>query len=153
MIRLHTNGYYGLVRNDVSSVCVKGLRRAIIVELYSQGLTLKQVGEVFGLHESRVSRIVKHDERVEPLFGSGEWTPEVQDQNPKTCDRCGGDGGVIQRGSKLYCAACHRTGMDKRLQEQQIVAEIAQQYDELKSEYQAVASRKTLAQRRKNKRA
>lgn len=153
MIRLHTNGYYGLIRNDSTAVCAERLRKAIIVELYSQGLTLKQVGEVFGLHESRISQIVKHDSRVEPLFGSGEWTPDVQDQDPKTCDRCGGDDGVIQRGSALYCAACHRTGMDRRLQEQRVITEIAEQYEELEAEYQAVAERKPLAQRRKIKRA
>lgn len=153
MIRLHTSGYYGLVRNDSTAVCAKGLRKAIIVELYAQGLTLKQVGEVFGLHESRISQIVNHDPHVEPLFGSGEWRPDAEDQNPHTCDRCGGDDGVIKRGSKLYCAACHRTGFDRKLQEQRVVTEIAEQYGELEAEYQAVAARKPLAQRRKIKRA
>lgn len=153
MIRLHTNGYYGLVRNDSTSLCAKGVRKAIILELHAQGLTLKQVGEVFGLHESRISQIVKKDPNLSPLFGSGDWRPDVQDQDPRSCDRCGGDDGVIKRGSKLYCAACHRTGMDKRLQEQKTIAEIAEQYVEVENEYHAVAKRKSLAQRRKIKRA
>lgn len=153
MLKLHTNGYYALIRNESTSLCAKRLRRAIITELHAQGLTQRQVAEVFGIHETRVHQIIKSDPPVEPLFGSGEWTPAVQDQDPRTCGRCGGDDGVIQRGSKLYCAACHRTGNERRLKEQRTVTEIAEQYAEVETEYQAVASRKTLAQRRKIKRA
>lgn len=154
MIRLHTNGYFGVVQNGADSVCTKRLRKAIIVELYAQGLTLAQVGEVFGLRKTRVGEIVgSHNPHVEPLFGSGQWQPSAEDQNPHTCNRCGGDDGVIKQGSKLYCAACHRTGFDRKLQEQKVVAEIAEQFGELEADYQAAAKRKPLAQRRKIKRA
>lgn len=155
MIKLHANGYYGLIRTESRSICTAEVRKSLIGELYNRGLTLQQVAEVFGLHKTTVHRIVNRidGEAVEPLFGSGEWTPGVQDQDPRTCDRCGGDEGVVKKGSKLYCAACHRTGIDKRLQEQRIVTEIAEQYEELETEYQAAAERKPLAQRRKIKRA
>lgn len=153
MLRLHANGYHGIVRADESPFRAAEMRRSLVAELYSRGLTLDQVAEVFGLHKGTVQRIVKRDDRVTPLFGSGEWTPATQDQDPRSCDRCGGDDGVIQRGSKLYCAACHRTGNERRLKEQRTVTEIAEQYAEVETEYQAVASRKTLAQRRKIKRA
>jgi AraC-like DNA-binding protein len=155
MIKLHANGYHGVVRTDGRELCTSEVRRTLIGELYSRGLTLQQVAEVFGLHKSTVQRVVnRHDgERLEPLFGSGEWTPDVQDQDPRSCDRCGGDDGVIKRGSKLYCAACHRTGIERRLQDQRAVTEIAEQYVEVEAEYQAAASKKNLAQRRKIKRA
>ena len=156
MIRLHTNGYHGIVRSDGRELCPSEVRRTLIGELYSRGLTLQQVAEVFGLHKSTIQRVVNgrvDGDRVEPLFGSGEWTPGVQDQDPHTCDRCGGDAGVIQRGSKLYCAACHRTGIERRLAEQRTVTEIADQYAEVETEYHAAAQRKNLAQRRKIKRA
>lgn len=153
MLKVHASGYYGIIRADGGQLCTRRLRQAIVAELYSQGLSLKQVGEVFGLHASSVQRIVKQDERAEPLFGSGEWTPAVQDQDPRSCDRCGGDDGVIKRGSKLYCAACHRTGFDRRLAEQRVKDDIAEQLEELATEYQAASERKPLAKRRKIKRA
>lgn len=155
MIKLHTNGYHGLIRTDGRDLCTSEVRRTLIGELYSRGLTLQQVAEVFGLHKSTVQRVVNRidGDRFEPLFGSGEWKPDVEDQDQRFCDRCGGDDGVIQRGSNLYCAACHRTGIERRLKEQRTVAEIAEQYVEVETEYQAVAKRKTLAQRRKIKRA
>lgn len=155
MIKLHATGYHGIIRTDGRELCTSEVRRTLIGELYSRGLTLQQVAEVFGLHKTTVHRIVNRidGERLEPLFGSGEWKPDVEDQDPATCDRCGGDNGVIRKGSKLYCAACHRTGIDKRLKEQRTIAEIAEQYVEVEAEYQAVAKQKSLAQRRKIKRA
>lgn len=58
------------------------------------------------------------------LFGSGSWTPAREGDwtdgeglynagnNPKRCDICGGDQGPVREGSNLYCAGCHRSGVD-----------------------------------------
>ena len=138
--------------NDATVALAEGLAGS--VEAFVE--RMNRQAEVFGLHKSTIQRVVNgrvDGDRVEPLFGSGEWTPGVQDQDPHTCDRCGGDAGVIQRGSKLYCAACHRTGIERRLAEQRTVTEIADQYAEVETEYHAAAQRKNLAQRRKIKRA
>lgn len=155
MIRLHTNGNHGILRVDDRAIDTAEVRARIVNELYGRGLTLAQVAEVFGCHKSTVCRMVngRRDPAVEPLFGSGEWTPEIQDQDPRRCERCGGDDGVIQRGSTLYCAACHRSGFDRELREQKTVAEIAEKYVDIENDYQAAAKRKPLAQRRKIKRA
>jgi len=47
---------------------------------------------------------------VEPLFGANpHWSPSTELAGAAKCDRCGGS---IQRGSRLYCCACSRSGLD-----------------------------------------
>ena len=49
MIRLHTNGYHGIVRSDGRELCPSEVRRTLIGELYSRGLTLQQVADIMKL--------------------------------------------------------------------------------------------------------
>ena len=156
MLRLHASGYHSVLRADDRGIETNRVRDGLVAQLYDQGLTMDQVAAVFGLHKSSVHRIVarsKNESDVTPVFGSGEWTPDVQDQSPAACDRCGGDDGVIRKGSKLYCAACHRSGLDRKLAEQRVEVEIAERYADVAEQYEKAASRKPLAQRRKIKRA
>jgi len=61
------------------------------------------------------------------IFGSAGWSPEREGDwidgqgvytighGSKHCPVCGGDAGPVQPGSSLYCAACHRSGVDHRI--------------------------------------
>lgn len=153
MLRVYASGHSELIQNDDWKLTVKGMRKTLIAELVHQGMPIGMVAEMFGIHRQTARTLARRDPNVTPVFGSGEWTPKCQDQKPKSCDRCGGDKGIIKRGSSLYCAACHKTGMEKRLVSQRVAADIQEAYEAIESECEAIKSRKTLAQRRKNRRA
>ena len=150
MLRLHSNGYTSLVHNEENAICSKHLRRALIAKMVDQGLSIRQIAEVFGIHRNTASRLAKTDPHVEPIFGSDPWTPECQDQKPKSCTRCGGK---IKPGSSFYCAACHATGHERRLMDERIKSEIQDAYELIEAEAETVTRRRqSLAKRRAKKR-
>jgi transposase-like protein len=57
------------------------------------------------------------------VFGVKPWDREAEaiEQGDPDCPRCGGEDGSIQPGSRLYCAACGRTGFDRRIGERKMI--------------------------------
>jgi hypothetical protein len=156
MIRLHRFGSTTVIRDEIREIQPREVRLKIIRELYAQGLTQNQIADVFRCNQASISRsITEYDPDVTPLFGSGEWTPEDQDQSPATCNRCGGDNGSIRRGSRLYCAACHKSGYDARMAERRVRDKLRETAEDIQSEGEAIERKpkRSLAQRRNAKRA
>lgn len=134
-------------------VDVKTVRRSIALMLKRMNVPSHQVGEVLGVSRRTITTMTSgKPSKVPPVlgvvFGSGEWTPDCQDQDPATCTRCGGNNGIIKKGSRLYCAACHKTGFEKRLEKER-VDEIFQEAIALECEEHA--RKAELAKRRKNR--
>ena len=149
MIRQDNRGnyvafYHANVPEDFNTWRVKAVKL-----MAEQGWKRESMAKAFNVTRRTISTWLKAVPKdITPVFGSGEWTPDCQDQDRRTCNRCGGDDGSIQKGSKLYCAACHKSGFDRRLIDQlkrEIAAEVVQ--DELAKS----ARKKTLAERKYSK--
>jgi hypothetical protein len=105
----------------LTRVDVPTIRRSIALAMKQLGIPNAQACEVLGVHRDTYRKIAASEGRKAPevigvVFGQGDWTPETQDQDPATCDRCRG----IKRGSRLYCAACHSTGFERELENERI---------------------------------
>ena len=146
-------GFTAVIHNDERSIDIGIVRRNLVTELARNGMPLKQIAELFGICRQTASKLIDRGPPTTCLFGTGEWTPADQDQSPATCNRCGGDKGVIREGSSLYCAACHKTGHERELKQRRIRRKIQDAYDSIETEYEKAMRRKTLAQRRNAKRA
>jgi len=133
---------------------VQTVRKTIAFLLKEMNVPARLASQVLGVHRNTYYSLTsakpkpKSPEPLAVIFGSGEWTPECQDQDMATCNRCGGDNSVIRAGSRLYCAACHRTGFEKRLENERI-DDIFEQA--VAAEVEAQERKATLAQRRKNR--
>jgi len=151
---IDTNGIEILIDGRKRTyVDVKIVRRSIALMLKQMDVPSHLVGQVLGVSRQTVHNMTSGtSSKVPPVlgvvFGSGEWTPECQDQDPATCSRCGGDSGIIRKGSRLYCAACHKTGFEKRLEKERI-DEIFQ--EAIAAECEAHERKVELAKRRKNR--
>ena len=98
MIKLHTNGYHGLIRTDGVTCARQKSGERSSVSFTAGADASAGGGSVRPAQVERFSGSNRIDgDRLEPLFGSGEWKPDVEDQDQMFCDRCGGDDGVIQR--------------------------------------------------------
>ena len=125
------------------------VRRSIAMMLQDQRVPAEKAAEILRVSQSHYFRLVKPTPPpLGVVFGAGEWTPDCQDQDPATCKRCGGDGGAIKKGSRLYCAACHRTGFESRLEKERI-DDVFQ--EAMAAECEAQARKAELAQRRKKR--
>jgi hypothetical protein len=135
-----------------SHVDVATVRRSIALMLKEMNVPAHLAGQILGVHRNTILAMTSAKSKApKPLgviFGSGEWTPECQDQDMATCNRCGGNNGSVKRGSRLYCAACHRTGFEKQLENERI-DDIFEQA--VSAEVEAQERKATLAQRRKNR--
>lgn len=133
-------------------VDVATVRRSIALMLKQMNVPSHLAGQILGVHRHTYRDLTKSASSVPaPLgvvFGAGEWTPDCQDQDPATCTRCGGDNGQIKRGSRLYCAACHRTGFEKRLENER-VTDIFN--EAISAECAAQEKKADMAKRRKNR--
>lgn len=133
-------------------VDVPTVRRSIALMLKQMNVPAHLAGEILGVHRHTYRDLITSATKVPPplgvVFGSGEWTPGVEDQDMRTCNRCGGDGGTIKKGSRLYCAACHRTGFEKRLEKERI-DDIFQ--EAIAAECESQERKAELAQRRKKR--
>lgn len=153
MLTERRTGFTAVIHNDERAIDIDVVRRNLITELACNGMQIKDIAALFGIHRQTASKLIDRDFTTTCLFGSGEWTPDVQDQSPATCNRCGGANGVIQEGSSLYCAACHRTGHERTLKQRRIRRKIQDTYEAIETDYEKAMRRKTLAQRRNAKRA
>lgn len=125
------------------------VRRSIALMLKQQGIPAEKAAEVLCISRRSYFSMIKPTPRpLGVVFGSGEWTPADQDQDPATCNRCGGDGGSIKSGSRLYCAACHRTGFEKRLEKERI-DDVFQ--EAMAAECESQARKAEMANRRKKR--
>lgn len=136
-----------------TKIDVPTLRRSIAITLKRMGVPAHLAGEVLGVHRNTISAMTSPQRAKVPavtgvVFGSGEWTPECQDQGDSTCNRCGGEKGVITRGSRLYCAACHRTGFDGMLEKERIEDIFS---EATAAECESQAKKTAFSQRRKHK--
>lgn len=135
-----------------TQIDVPTVRRSIALMLKQMNVPAHLAGQILGVHRNTYAKLTNTPSRVPPplgvVFGSGDWTPDCQDQDPATCRRCGGDGGVIKKGSRLYCAACHRTGFESRLEKERI-DDVFQ--EAMAAECEAQARKAELAQRRKKR--
>lgn len=105
----------------LSRVDVPTFRRSIAIAMRQMRIPASQACEVLGVCRDTYRLMIKSSSRKVPpvvgvVFGKGDWTPDVQDQDPSKCDRCHG----IKRGSRLYCAACHSTGFEQALENERI---------------------------------
>lgn len=105
----------------LSRVDVPTFRRSIALAMKQMRIPDSQACEVLGVCRDTYRKIAASAGRKAPavigvVFGQGDWTPDDQDQAPKTCTRCHG----IKRGSRLYCAACHSTGFERELENERI---------------------------------
>lgn len=152
MIQQSADGKSRVIRNDESSprhLDVSLIRRSFALMLKQQKVPPGKAAEILGVHRNTYRTMISQVPKpLGVVFGSGEWTPECQDQDPATCTRCGGDNGQIKRGSRLYCAACHRTGFEKRIENERI-NDIFN--EAISAECEAQERKAELAQRRKNR--
>lgn len=153
MLRERTTGFTTVIHNDERSIDIGIVRRSLVTELARKGMTITQIAELMNVCRQTASKLIDKDPPTTCLFGAGEWTPADQDQNPATCRRCGGHNGVIQEGSSLYCAACHRTGHEREMKQRQVRQKLNDAYEAIETEYEKAVRRKSLAQRRRAKRA
>jgi hypothetical protein len=133
----------------LSRVDVPTFRRSIAIAMKQMRIPDTQACQVLGVCRNTYRKMAKSSDRKVPavvgvVFGKGDWTPEVQDQDPSKCDRCHG----IKRGSRLYCAACHSTGFEHALENERIDDLYAQAAE---AEAEARDKRANLAQRKKRK--
>lgn len=136
-----------------TQVDVTTVRRSIALMLKQMDVPAHLASQILGVHRNTYAKLASGTRSRVPqphavIFGAGEWTPECQDQNHETCNRCGGQNGQIKRGSRQYCAACHRTGFDNRLEKERI-DDIFQ--EAIAAECEAQERKATLAARRKNR--
>jgi hypothetical protein len=108
----------GRKRSDID---VGTVRRSLAIALKYMDIPDTKACQILGVCRNTYRKIAASEGRKAPavigvVFGQGDWTPETQDQDPATCDRCRG----IKRGSRLYCAACHSTGFERELENERI---------------------------------
>jgi len=109
-------------RGRSTKVDVAVVRRAFALLLLFENVKDTDACQILGVCRNTYRKMVdptksrKAPEVIGVVFGQGDWTPETQDQDPATCDRCRG----IKRGSRLYCAACHSTGFERELEHERI---------------------------------
>lgn len=105
----------------LNRVDVPTFRRSIAIAMKQMRIPDTQACEVLGVCRNTYRKMSRSNGRKVPavvgvVFGKGDWSPEDQDQDPATCNRCHG----IKRGSRLYCAACHSTGFEQALENERI---------------------------------
>jgi hypothetical protein len=146
MIAQHDNGYRSVIHNNDRETDFAKMRIMAATAMREGGYKYEAIAKFFNVHRNTVRAWLRvHPADITPMFGSGEWTPDVQDQKPSECNRCGG-GKAIKRGSRLYCAACHKSGFDARLKEQ-LDKEVY--CDAIEAEMELFEKGQSLAKRRK----
>lgn len=150
MIHQSRDRFTSVIKNSGSKeIDVSLIRKSFAQMLKHYNVPSSKAAEILGVHRNTYRNLCKPTPPpLGVVFGSGEWTPAVEDQDMQTCNRCGGDGGTIKKGSRLYCAACHRTGFEKRLEKERI-DDIFQ--EAIAAECESQERKAELAQRRKKR--
>lgn len=136
-----------------TAIDVELVRRSIAAMLREMKVPARLAAEVLGVHRVTYQKMVASRKSSVPkplavVFGSGQWTPDAEDQDQKDCNRCGGDNGCIRKGSRLYCAACHKTGFETQIEAERIT----DIFDEAYATECDAMNKKAMAKRRKKSR-